>query len=123
MEELENFKEQISSKRHQEILKALEKAVDIKPLQVILEKNTTILNSIIEKLSQEKSLDITVDNNQGEVIKELKTLSKSFKQSLEELKFPSVEVLIPPPINKEEWEFDIKRNKEGYIEKVIAKEK
>lgn len=123
MEELENFKEQIFSKRHQEILKALEKAVDIKPLQVILEKNTTILNSIIEKLSQEKSLDITVDNNQGEVIKELKTLSKSFKQSLEELKFPSVEVLIPPPINKEEWEFDIKRNKEGYIEKVIAKEK
>ena len=102
MEELENFKEQIFSKRHQEILKALEKAVDIKPLQVILEKNTTILNSIIEKLSQEKSLDITVDNNQGEVIKELKTLSKSFKQSLEELKFPSVEVLIPPPINKEE---------------------
>ena len=123
MEELENFKEQISSKRHQEILKALEKAVDIKPLQVILEKNTTILNNIIEKLSQEKSLDITVDNNQGEVIKELKTLSKSFKQSLEELKFPSVEVLIPPPIDKEEWEFDIKRNKEGYIEKVIAKEK
>ena len=123
MEELENFKEQISSKRHQEILKALEKAVDIKPLQVILEKNTTILNSIIEKLSHEKTLDITVDNNQGEVIKELKTLSKSFKQSLEELKFPSVEVLIPPPINKEEWEFDIKRNKEGYIEKVIAKEK
>ena len=49
MEELENFKEQISSKRHQEILKALEKAVDIKPLQVILEKNTTILNNIIEK--------------------------------------------------------------------------
>ena len=123
MEELENFKEQISSKRHQEILKALEKAVDIKPLQVILEKNTTILNSIIEKLSQEKSLDITVDNNQGEVIKELKTLSKSFKQSLEELKFPNVEVLIPLPIDKEEWEFDIKRNKEGYIEKVIAKEK
>ena len=123
MEELENFKEQISSKRHQEILKALEKAVDIKPLQVILEKNTTILNSIIEKLPQEKSLDITVDNNQGEVIKELKTLSKSFKQSLEELKFPNVEVLIPPPIDKEEWEFDIKRDKEGYIEKVIAKEK
>ena len=123
MEELENFKEQISSKRHQEILKALKEAVDIKPLQVILEKNTTILNSIIEKLSQEKTLDITVDNNQGEVIKELKTLSKSFKQSLEELKFPNVEVLTPSPIDKEEWEFDVKRNKEGYIEKVIAKEK
>ena len=123
MEELENFKEQISSKRHQELLKALEKAVDIKPLQAILEKNTTILNNIIEKLSQEKPLDITVDNNQGEVIKELKTLSINFKQSLEELKFPNVEVSIPSAINKEEWEFDIKRNKEGYIEKVIAKEK
>ena len=123
MELEDDFKEQISIKRHQEILKALAKSIDTTPLEKLIEKNTETLNIFISKLKEinkDRPIDITVDNNQEELLNQLKEVSKEFKDNIESI--PTVD-LQPLLDKKEEWVFDIKRNSQGFIEKVIAKEK
>lgn len=121
--ELEEFKEQMSMKRHEEILNALAKSIDTKPLEELIQKNTDTLNIFISKLEEinkDRPIDVTVDNNQEDLLRELKRISKEFKDGIENIQ----PVDLQPLLNKkEQWEFDIQRNSEGYIEKVIAKEK
>ena len=123
MELEDDFKEQISIKRHQEILKALAKSIDTTPLEKLIEKNTETLNVFISKLKEinkDRPIDVTVENNQEELVEQLKTISKEFKENIEAIPTVNLQPLLD---KKEEWVFDIKRNSQGFIEKVIAKEK
>lgn len=121
--ELDDFKEQISIKRHQEILKALANSIDTTALEKLVEKNTETLNVFISKLEEinkDRPIDITVDNNQEVLLNQLKEVSKEFKESIENI--PPID--LQPLLNKkEEWIFDVKRNNQGFIEKIIAREK
>lgn len=120
--ELDDFKEQISIKRHQEILKALANSIDTTALEKLIEKNTETLNVFISKLKEinkDRPIDITVDNNQEALLNQLKEVSKEFKQSIENM--PTVD-LQPLLDKKEEWVFDVKRNNQGFIETIIARE-
>ena len=123
MELEDDFKEQISIKRHQEILKALAKSIDTTPLEKLIEKNTETLNIFISKLKEinkDRPIDVTVENNQEDLVKQLKEISEDFKQGIENI----VPVDLQPLLDKkEEWVFDIKRNSQGFIETVTAKEK
>ena len=123
MELEDDFKEQISIKRHQEILSALAKSIDTTPLEKLIEKNTETLNVFISKLEEinkDRPIDVTVENNQEELVKQLKTISQEFKENIEAIPTVNLQPLLD---KKEEWVFDIKRNSQGFIEKVIAKEK
>ena len=123
MELEDDFKEQISIKRHQEILSALAKSIDTTPLEKLIEKNTETLNVFISKLKEinkDRPIDVTVENNQEELVKQLKTISKEFKENIEAIPTVNLQPLLD---KKEEWVFDIKRNSQGFIETVIAKEK
>ena len=123
MELEDDFKEQISIKRHQEILSALAKSIDTTPLEKLIEKNTETLNVFISKLKEinkDRPIDVTVENNQEELVKQLKTISQEFKENIEAIPTVNLQPLLD---KKEEWVFDIKRNSQGFIEKVIAKEK
>ena len=123
MELEDDFKEQISIKRHQEILKALAKSIDTTPLEKLIEKNTETLNIFISKLKEinkDRPIDITVENNQEELVNQLKIISQEFKENIESIPTVNLQPLLD---KKEEWVFDIKRNSQGFIEKVIAKEK
>ena len=121
--ELDDFKEQISIKRHQEILKALANSIDTTFLEKLVEKNTETLNVFISKLEEinkDRPIDITVDNNQEELLNQLKEVSKEFKDNIESI--PTVD-LQPLLDKKEEWVFDVKRNNQGFIETITAREK
>ena len=123
MELEDDFKEQISIKRHQEILSALAKSIDTTPLEKLIEKNTETLNVFISKLKEinkDRPIDVTVENNQEELVKQLKTISQEFKENIEAIPTVNLQPLLD---KKEEWVFDIKRNSQGFIETVIAKEK
>ena len=123
MELEDDFKEQISIKRHQEILKALAKSIDTTPLEKLIEKNTETLNVFISKLEEinkDRPIDVTVENNQEELVNQLKTISQEFKENIEAIPTVNLQPLLD---KKEEWVFDIKRNSQGFIETVIAKEK
>ena len=123
MELEDDFKEQISIKRHQEILSALAKSIDTTPLEKLIEKNTETLNVFISKLKEinkDRPIDVTVENNQEELVNQLKTISKEFKENIEAIPTVNLQPLLD---KKEEWIFDIKRNSQGFIETVIAKEK
>ena len=123
MELEDDFKEQISIKRHQEILSALAKSIDTTPLEKLIEKNTETLNVFISKLKEinkDRPIDVTVENNQEELVNQLKTISQEFKENIEAIPTVNLQPLLD---KKEEWVFDIKRNSQGFIEKVIAKEK
>lgn len=123
MELEDDFKEQISIKRHQEILKALAKSIDTTPLEKLIEKNTETLDIFISKLKEinkDRPIDVTVENNQEELVNQLKTISQEFKENIEAIPTVNLQPLLD---KKEEWVFDIKRNSQGFIEKVIAKEK
>ena len=123
MELEDDFKEQISIKRHQEILSALAKSIDTTPLEKLIEKNTETLNVFISKLEEinkDRPIDVTVENNQEELVNQLKTISQEFKENIEAIPTVNLQPLLD---KKEEWVFDIKRNSQGFIEKVIAKEK
>ena len=123
MELEDDFKEQISIKRHQEILKALAKSIDTTPLEKLIEKNTETLDIFISKLKEinkDRPIDVTVENNQEELVNQLKTVSQEFKENIEAIPTVNLQPLLD---KKEEWVFDIKRNSQGFIEKVIAKEK
>ena len=123
MELEDDFKEQISIKRHQEILSALAKSIDTTPLEKLIEKNTETINVFISKLKEinkDRPIDVTVENNQEELVNQLKTISKEFKENIEAIPTVNLQPLLD---KKEEWVFDIKRNSQGFIEKVIAKEK
>lgn len=122
MELEDDFKEQLYIKRQQEILDALTKAVDTNLLEKLIEKNTETLNIFISKLKEinkDRPIDVTVENNQEELIQQLKLLSEEFKKSIEVIPTVDLQLLLD---KKEEWVFDIKRNSQGFIEKVIAKE-
>lgn len=123
MELEDDFKEQISIKRHQEILSALAKSIDTTPLEKLIEKNTETLNVFISKLKEinkDRPIDVTVENNQEELVNQLKIISQEFKENIESIPTVNLQPLLD---KKEEWVFDIKRNSQGFIEKVIAKEK
>ena len=123
MELEDDFKEQISIKRHQEILSALAKSIDTTPLEKLIEKNTETLDIFISKLKEinkDGPIDVTVENNQEELVKQLKIISKEFKENIKAIPTVNLQPLLD---KKEEWVFDIKRNSQGFIEKVIAKEK
>ena len=86
MELEDDFKEQISIKRHQEILSALAKSIDTTPLEKLIEKNTETLNVFISKLKEinkDRPIDVTVENNQEELVNQLKTISQEFKENIE----------------------------------------
>ena len=121
--ELDDFKEQISIKRHKEILKALANSVDTTFLEKLVVKDTETLNVFISKLEEinkDRPIDITVDNNQEELLNQLKEVSKEFKDSIKSI--PTVD-LQPLLDKKEEWVFDVKRNNQGFIETITAREK
>lgn len=123
MELEDDFKEQISIKRHQEILSALAKSIDTTPLEKLIEKNTETLNVFISKLKEinkDRPIDVTVENNQEELVKQLKTISQEFKENIEAIPTVNLQPLLD---KKEEWVFDIKRNSQGFIETVTAREK
>ena len=123
MELEDDFKEQISIKRHQEILKALAKSIDTTPLEKLIEKNTETLNVFISKLEEinkDRPIDVTVENNQEELVNQLKTISQEFKENIEAIPTVNLQPLLD---KKEEWVFDIKRNSQGFIETVTAREK
>ena len=123
MELEDDFKEQISIKRHQEILSALAKSIDTTPLEKLIEKNTETLNIFISKLKEinkDRPIDVTVENNQEELVNQLKIISQEFKENIESIPTVNLQPLLD---KKEEWVFDIKRNSQGFIETVIAKEK
>jgi len=123
MELEDDFKEQISIKRHQEILKALAKSIDTTPLEKLIEKNTETLNIFISKLKEinkDRPIDVTVENNQEELVSQLKTISQEFKENIESIPTVNLQPLLD---KKEEWVFDIKRNSQGFIETVTAREK
>ena len=123
MELEDDFKEQISIKRHQEILSALAKSIDTTPLEKLIEKNTETLNVFISKLKEinkDRPIDVTVENNQEELVNQLKIISQEFKENIESIPTVNLQPLLD---KKEEWVFDIKRNSQGFIETVIAKEK
>ena len=123
MELEDDFKEQISIKRHQEILKALAKSIDTTPLEKLIEKNTETLNVFISKLKEinkDRPIDVTVENNQEELVNQLKTISQEFKENIEAIPTVNLQPLLD---KKEEWVFDIKRNSQGFIETVTAREK
>jgi hypothetical protein len=122
MDELEEFREQISIKRHEEILNALAKSIDTRPLEALIEKNTETLNIFIEKLKEinkDRPIDVTVENNQEGLLEEIKSMTKELKEGIENIKPTDLEPLLT---KKEEWTFDIKRNSQGFIETVIARE-
>ena len=123
MELEDDFKEQISIKRHQEILSALAKSIDTTPLEKLIEKNTETLNVFISKLEEinkDRPIDVTVENNQEELVNQLKTISQEFKENIESIPVVNLQPLLD---KKEEWVFDIKRNSQGFIETVTAREK
>ena len=123
MELEDDFKEQISIKRHQEILKALAKSIDTTPLEKLIEKNTETLNIFISKLKEinkDRPIDVTVENNQEELVNQLKIISQEFKENIESIPTVNLQPLLD---KKEEWVFDIKRNSQGFIETVTAREK
>lgn len=77
------LKEQISIKRHQEILKALANSIDTTTLEKLIEKNTETLNVFISKLKEinkDRPIDITVDNNQEALLNQLKEVSKNLNK-------------------------------------------
>ena len=116
MEIEDDFKEQISIKRHQEILKALAKSIDTTPLEKLIEKNTETLNVFISKLKEinkDRPIDVTVENNQEELVNQLKTISQEFKENIEAIPTVNLQPLLD---KKEEWVFDIKRNSQGFID-------
>ena len=123
MELEDDFKEQISIKRHQEILSALAKSIDTTPLEKLIEKNTETLNILISKLKEinkDRPIDVTVENNQEELVNQLKIISQEFKENIESIPTVNLQPLLD---KKEEWVFDIKRNSQGFIETVTAREK
>ena len=123
MELEDDFKEQISIKRHQEILSALAKSIDTTPLEKLIEKNTETLNIFISKLKEinkDRPIDVTVENNQEELVNQLKIISQEFKENIESIPTVNLQPLLD---KKEEWVFDIKRNSQGFIETVTAREK
>ena len=123
MELEDDFKEQISIKRHQEILSALAKSIDTTPLEKLIEKNTETLNVFIlklEEINKDRPIDVTVENNQEELVNQLKTISQEFKENIESIPVVNLQPLLD---KKEEWVFDIKRNSQGFIETVTAREK
>ena len=123
MELEDDFKEQISIKRHQEILSALAKSIDTTPLEKLIEKNTETLNVFISKLKEinkDRPIDVTVEKNQEELVNQLKTISQEFKENIESIPTVNLQPLLD---KKEEWVFDIKRNSQGFIETVTAREK
>ena len=123
MELEDDFKEQISIKRHQEILSALAKSINTTPLEKLIEKNTETLNVFISKLKEinkDRPIDVTVENNQEELVNQLKTISQEFKENIESIPTVNLQPLLD---KKEEWVFDIKRNSQGFIETVTAREK
>ena len=123
MELEDDFKEQISIKRHQEILSALAKSIDTTPLEKLIEKNTETLNVFISKLKEinkDRPIDVTVENNQEELVKQLKTISQEFKENIEAIPTVNLQPLLD---KKEEWVFDVKRNNQGFIETITAREK
>lgn len=137
------IKEAIERKRHQEILNLLSKNLDksnneAKLLETIVNGNTQALEKFLEKLQEinkETPQEISVETNQDLVVKELVKLANDFKTNIGELKESLNQKLqidleeLKPYLEKEEikkieeWTFDIKRNSQGFIETVVAREK
>ena len=137
------IKEAIERKRHQEILTLLNKNLDksnneAKLLETIVNGNTQALEKFLEKLQEinkETPQEISVETNQDLVVKELVKLANDFKTNIGELKDSLNQKLqidleeLKPYLEKaevkkvEEWVFDIKRNSQGFIETVVAREK
>lgn len=141
--EIDDFKEALLNKRHQEILKLLNKNLEknnseSKLIESIVEGNTKTLEKFLDKLQEinkEIPADINIETNQDLVVKELINLTKDFKANIGELKESlnqkmSIDIEeLKPYLEKEEvkkieeWVFDVKRNSQGFIETVTAREK
>lgn len=141
--EIDDFKAAIEEKRHQEILKLLNKTLEknnseTKLIETVVANNTETLEKFLDKLQEinkETPQDINIETNQDLVVKELVKLTNDFKTNIGELKDSLNQKLqidleeLKPYLEKEEikkieeWTFDIKRNSQGFIETVVAREK
>jgi divalent metal cation (Fe/Co/Zn/Cd) transporter len=133
--ELDDFKQALDDKRHQEILTLLSNTNTVnKGIVEIVDANTKTLEKFIEKLQEinkEVPADIIVEVNQDLVIRELAKLTQEFKTNLTELKnnlnspvtldVEELKPLLKKEEQKKNWVFDIKRDTQGFIETVTAR--
>ena len=92
--ELDDFKVALEGKRHQEILKLLNKtlernASESKLIEEVVANNTQTLEKFLDKLQEinkELPQDINIETNQDLVVRELIKLAKDFKINIGELK-------------------------------------
>lgn len=133
--ELDDFKQVLEDKRHQEILALLSNANTAnKGIVEIVDANTKTLEKFIEKLqeiSKETPADITMEVNQDLVIRELAKLTQEFKTNLTDLKnnlnkpvtldVKELKPLLKREEQKKNWVFDIKRDTQGFIQTVTAR--
>lgn len=133
--ELDDFKQALEDKKHQEILDLLSNANIVnKGIVDIVDANTRTLEKFIEKLqeiSKETTADIKVEVNQDLVIRELAKLTQEFKANLTDLKnnlnkpvtldVEELKPLLKREEQKKNWVFDIKRDTQGFIETVTAR--
>lgn len=133
--ELDDFKQALEDKRHQEILTLLSNANTAnKGIVEIVDANTKTLEKFIEKLqeiSKETPADITVEVNQDLVIRELAKLTQEFKTNLTDLKnnlnkpvvldVEELKPLLKREEQKKNWVFDIKRDTQGFIQTITAR--
>jgi urease accessory protein UreH len=133
--ELDDFKQALEDKRHQEILTLLSNANTAnKGIVEIVDANTKTLEKFIEKLqeiSKETPADITVEVNQDLVIRELAKLTQEFKNNLTDLKnnlnkpvtldVEELKPLLKREEQKKNWVFDIKRDTQGFIQTITAR--
>lgn len=133
--ELDDFKQALEDKKHQEILDLLSNANIVnKGIVDIVDANTRTLEKFIEKLkeiSKETPADIKIEVNQDLVIRELSKLTQEFKTNLTDLKnnlnkpvtldVEELKPLLKKEEQKKNWVFDIKRDTQGFIETVTAR--
>lgn len=133
--ELDDFKQALEDKKHQEILDLLSNANIVnKGIVDIVDANTRTLEKFIEKLqeiSKETPTDIKVEINQDLVIRELSKLTQEFKTNLTDLKnnlnkpvtldVEELKPLLKREEQKKNWVFDIKRDTQGFIQTVTAR--
>jgi hypothetical protein len=133
--ELDDFKQALDDKRHQEILTLLSNTnAANKGIVEIVDANTKTLEKFIEKLQEinkEVPADITVEVNQDLVIRELAKLTQEFKTNLTDLKnnlnspvtldLEELKPLLKREEQKKNWVFDIKRDTQGLIQTITAR--
>lgn len=134
--EIDDFKRELENKRHQEVLNLLKQSLDNKKAENLIDANNKILEQFVSKLesiSKDKPIDVNVETNQDLVVKEIANLTKQLKENISDFKnnlnrkvsidLEELKPFLEKQDKVEEWIFDVKRNKDGFIETIIAREK